>query len=273
MWGVLIPLTAGVLAAGAWTWGRNAIRGTTLTGPWTWHLIAVLGLCVAATCLLSVGGKPDWAQAVRLAVATLLFCPTMALLGARRPQHGAWHFIVLTLWCVLILPAAEIVLLRPGQILEVRDFRGWFLWVLIAAELLNRLGTRLWLAGLLQASTEILLLAEFLPLLRQPFTPVFWLVAPLLWALALAEMARVYRASRAEEDVLSRQWLQFRDRFGVLWGLRIMERINAAAVMYNWPLRLHWSGFAGATDNLPAEADAGLRQTLANLLRRFEREE
>ena len=51
-------------------------------------------------------------------------------------------------------------------------------------------------------------------------------------------------------------------------------RLNAAAQMYGWPVRLEWSGFRGTAgasinDPLPVDAEQALVATLRNLLRRF----
>ncbi len=74
-----------------------------------------------------------------------------------------------------------------------------------------------------------------------------------------------------------RVWRDFRDRFGTLWAFRIMERVNTAASLAGWPVRLEWNGF----HTLPLDADRsrtsvaadeqyrGVDQALWNLLRRF----
>jgi hypothetical protein len=38
-------------------------------------------------------------------------------------------------------------------------------------------------------------------------------------------------------------WFDFRDAFGTLWGLRVVERFNDTARRSNWPVRLGWRGF------------------------------
>ena len=38
------------------------------------------------------------------AAAMIVFCPAMALLGAKRPQDKPWQLIVLSLWGILALP-------------------------------------------------------------------------------------------------------------------------------------------------------------------------
>ena len=66
----------------------------------------------------------------------------MAILGAKRPQNIGWQFIVGSLWIVLILPAADNVLLWRGGQLNIGAVREWFLTVLLFVGLSNYLLTR-----------------------------------------------------------------------------------------------------------------------------------
>jgi hypothetical protein len=59
-----------------------------------------------------------------------------------------------------------------------------------------------------------------------------------------------------------------------LWGLRVQERVNAAAALYGWPFLLTWRGFRETATGQPAitfdaATEKALRQTLKGLLRRF----
>lgn len=70
-------------------------------------------------------------------------------------------------------------------------------------------------------------------------------------------------------------WHDFRDSFGMLWGLRVAEQINFAARSSGWPLTLRWQGFVDEQgkpldlDLLPEETRKSLDQAIQNLLRRF----
>jgi hypothetical protein len=48
----------------------------------------------------------------------------LAVLGAKRPQHAAWSFVVLAFWGILALPAAETYFLQRGQRREMGDARS-----------------------------------------------------------------------------------------------------------------------------------------------------
>lgn len=83
--------------------------------------------------------------------------------------------------------------------------------------------------------------------------------------LALAGLsAMIGRKSRAEPG-LARLWAWFRDHWGAVWGLRVLERFNRAAESAGWTVRLGWPG--------PIDPDAnvedGAESTLKALLRRF----
>lgn len=247
------------------------LAGSTLLGPWCWAVIAVLAISGTELWLALSQPPGSTADAWRFVAATSIFCPLMSLLGAKRPQDQAWHFIVLTLWGMLALPAAEALLLRPGQPLAIIDFRAWFLLALIGLGLLVMLPTRRWLATLLMAGGETIFFWAFLPGVQSASSPWHVVGGLMLFVLALlVTLRQLPRQTRGYD----RLWLDFRDAFGSLWGARVLERVNATAVLYDWSIRLGWNGFHRADDpmaqaEIPAEITADLKQTLVNLLRRF----
>lgn len=241
------------------------VRGSTLVGPWVWTLAALLGLGAAAL----LPGEAAY-DAERFAAAMGIFCPVMSVLGAKRPQDKAWHWIVLSLWGILALPALEAMVLRPGQPLAIVDFRAWFLVVLIGLNVLVYLPTRHWLASLLLGGAQVSICWPFLPWTTVSYSPWQTLNASLL----LLGAALLTRWPIRRTPGFNRTWLDFRDAFGALWAARVLERINAAAAMYDWPVRLGWYGFHDANDPLqaaeiPPELEQSVSQTMANLLRRF----
>jgi hypothetical protein len=252
--------------------GFRAVRGTTLLAPWFWSIgsLAIVAISETAIAVLHAGQMPAAAQ-LRLAAAATTFCPLVALLGAKRPQDRAWQLIVLSLWVILSLPAAEAWLMRPGEPPTVHPVWSWFLIVLVIVGLANYLPTRFWPAAILVAAGQIVLNWSYLPL-PLPALPD---TAP-LWGLGLLVAAVVAAAAigvrqRGECEPLDRLWLDFRDRYGAVWCLRVAERINASAEMYRWHVRLKWHGFTtveGAAPT-PAAANPELEKTLRTLLRRF----
>jgi hypothetical protein len=65
-------------------------------------------------------------------------------------------------------------------------------------------------------------------------------------------------------------WRDFRDSFGTVWGLRVMERMNASAKMYDWPVALEWSGFTNRDSSQgDVHPPAAVEDSLRTLLRRF----
>src|SRR4029078_990831 len=109
-------------------------------------------------------------EPLRLAVISLSFCPVVAVLGAKRPQHAAWNFVVLSLWAIVTLPAAENFFLHPGQKLSFCDARAWVLWILILLWPINYVPTRFALASVLVAIGQILALSPYLALIHRPLT-------------------------------------------------------------------------------------------------------
>jgi hypothetical protein len=187
----------------------------------------------------------------------------------------AWQFIVLSLWCVLVLPSGEALLFGRGNGLEVGVVRSWFLLILIGMALLNTLPTRFALSGLLLAGGQLLMLWRFLPL-----PAVDWGPAATLWGLGLAVAGGALFAfgwprAGAVGNPLDRVWRDFRDLYGAAWALRVAQRINASAALYDWGVTLAWHGFVDRADptstNIAVRPDvrAAIESSLATLLRRF----
>jgi hypothetical protein len=268
---VLCSLGVGlsVLARGYW-----AVRGTTLMGPWVW---AVGSLVAWAAAELAVGFSlvgSGIGESLEFAALGLSFCPVVAVLGAKRPQHAAWNCVVVSLWAIVALPAAENLFLHPGQRLSLGDARTWFLWILIALELINYLPTRFAIAALLLAAGQIVSLAPYLAVIHRPLFeggPLVGLVL-VVGALLAGWVAGQRDASTANE--LDRTWLDFRDAFGLLWGLRLQERINAVAQQSGWDVDLTWRGFRSqatgqVVKSFSPDVKTGLRTAMTGVLRRF----
>jgi hypothetical protein len=166
--------------------------------------------------------------------------------------------------------------LHPGQNLALGDARAWFLWVLIALGLVNYLPTRFAAAAVLLAAGQVVALSPYLELVHRPLfenAPLVGLVL-VVGALLAAWIAARWQRSAANE--LVRLWLEFRDAFGLLWGLRLQERINAVAKQNGWSVELTWGGFRAAetgaiVKEFEPEVEAGLSMAMRGVLRRFVR--
>lgn len=222
-------------------------RGTTLVAPWLWAAFSTLAVAGTELAAGLAGEGAHWLVPLRTIAAMSTFCPLMAVLGAKRPQDRAWQFIVLALWAVLCLPVAEGWLFGAGEPQEIHPARAWFLLVLVGLTAVNYLPTRYWFSSLLFSAGQIAVLSAYLPFGGRGLSGA---AGPLLGlALSLAAAVAVMfgpAAKRRTNDPLDRAWLDFRDRFGTLWALRVAERINASARRYGWPTHLRWTGFVHA---------------------------
>lgn len=252
------------------------VRGTTLVAPLLW--VALSAVCLASGALLATKLEGISWSALRFAVATSTFCPLMAVLGAKRPQDRGWQWVVLTLWIVLVWPAAQAVVLPAGVRVEL--FVAWklFLWGLILLGLFNYLPTRYWRSAILVALGQVLLLREHLWLPSEGSDSVSQLVAylSLLSATGLVSSSGAPSAGTPDAPLsaLSLQWISFRDRYGSFWALRLLGRVNQAAQQRKWPLRLDWSGLVTTGEHEPNEQQLEeLSQTMDSVLRRFNAED
>jgi len=287
-WTIGLTIGLWLIAMLALARAYRPLRGTTLRAAWWWAMAAVSAVAGAEVAIaVAQGGGANWAEPLRFAAVAATFCPLVALFGARRPQDQAWQWIVLSFWVVLALPAGQAWLMWPGQPLTVHAVWSWFLVVLIVAEASNYLPTRFGPAAILLAAGQTALLWRDLPWAADS-SPGRWLslagFALIAAAAAIAAISGHRRRAIAPEP-LDRVWRDFRDQFGVVWGLRIAERINATAAVRDWPIRLGWHGFTDKQETgtrlvLPAARARSaekesrplfleLEQALRTLLRRF----
>jgi hypothetical protein len=243
-------------------------RRTSLLHAINWTICAWAVWCWALG--ITAWSSEDAGFLARYLALCLTGCAGVAVLGARRPIVGPWNFVVLSLLAVLLLPIAQSVLL--GGPLQLGVPPTLFLAGTLAVAVLNYLPTCLAPAALLLAAAgagELLSLAG--PETGASPPEVIHSVSRLLLAfvpwVAFAQWRR-RTAARAEFD---RLWLNFRDRFGFIWGQRLRDQFNRAAANAGWPAHLRWRGLrllAGAS--LPdAETQAAIVAALRALLRRF----
>jgi hypothetical protein len=83
-----------------------------------------------------------------------------------------------------------------------------------------------------------------------------------------APVLALARHSPGKTDELNLLWRDFRDRWGLVWGLRVREQFNRAAANARWPVTLSWFGLR-FTQQVDAATHAGISATLSALLQRF----
>jgi len=276
-WTVVATLALLTTAASCALWKtRRELLGTTLVGPWYWLVGCTLGLAVARIALEYDHDRASGVTTTLPLVAVVgSLCPIVSLLGAKRPQDGAWHLVVLALWIILALPAVESLILQRGHSPDLQGTRTWFMGALILVGLVNGWATRYWPAATLMALAQTLMLSACLPQSGDLLGAWGFDAGLACWLLAIIVGGVLVYRRRAVGEPLDALWLDFRDNFGLLWGLRVSERINSAARQYDWPIELRWHGFhrspegEGPLRELPASVTRPLRQTFENLLRRF----
>lgn len=253
----------------------HAVRQTTLAGAAAWSLAAVLALA-AAEAAFHLGLRPiAECSAWRFLAACLSLCPIVAILGAKRPQHLVWNFVVLSLWGIVALPAVQSLAMARWQVFELADARGWLLWLLIALPILNYGPTRFVWSAVLVTLGQVAIMAPHLPLVRRPLLGTDPGLVALACFCAAAIVAVVSsRRVGGERFACDRLWLDLRDTLGLFWSLRFQERFNAEARRHGWDLELGWRGFHDRGDGrplvvVPPAQEHELRQTLRGLARRF----
>jgi hypothetical protein len=203
-----------------------------------------------------------------------MIAPTLALLGAKRPQNGAWQFIVLTLVGVLLLPAFQGWAFGDSRP-HVHTLFRWLIAAHIFMGAVNYLPTRFAGPALTFAAAQTCLALRFLPGIDVEkhllifASPVFagsvGLFVALLWVRVGSQAPASFPPG---VDLL---WRDFRDAYGLVWGLRIAERLNASALKHGWPVEFTWGGMLlrEGTTELDADVRHRVERELRSHLRRF----
>ncbi len=255
MWGQQVIFVVAIALAGLpLAWAAWANRRTTLLHALAWAAAAWMAWILAAAMTMVV-----W----RYAALCLTGCAGVAVLGARRPGAAAWNAVVLGLLAVLLLPLGRQIFSNAG--LQIDPILLGFLAVALAVSLINYIPTRGGIGAVAMLISCLILLhridAELGDLER---ILAFGLTAAAPW---FAAIPIVFRRRGYDADA---RWLDFRDRFGVVWAARLREQFNRAAENSQLKVELGWRSLR-RLDSLPlSEGDRSANEELlAALMQRF----
>lgn len=233
------------------------LRFTSIASALLWARL----FCVVLLLMIAGSFGDQVPQLLRTAVpwsaAVLGVAPFVDVLGARRPQHQAWPWFVITPmilvfhWPVVAQLAAsgwEAPLEIPGPFAL-----GYLLVVLMGCG--NYFGTGNTLPAILVGAG--LLCLQF-PAVSGSENMLLWLTVGLL-LLATAALLTVMPNERRsldsnedgnrKENEVNQLWSDFTDLFGMVWAKRVMDRVNQFASRESWPVRLSLFGFVDAEND------------------------
>jgi hypothetical protein len=268
----LIGLAATTVCLRAW----HTLRGTTLTAPCAWAAIslALVTCAVGASAVFGDPSRKNWAAHVDYLAGVTTISPFVALLGAKRPQDRAWQLIVAALLGLLAFQDFRAWTIDPSLTPTPHAAWRWLTTGLVVMQLLNYLATRHAAAVCLAFAGQVCLLGDNLMLVPVDYAKRMPYGLVLISAGVLVAILRE-RRRRGGGDAES-AWLEFRDRYGALWALRVAERVNAVALQQHSPFRLRWSGFrferfdgARQADRQPPLDADPIQKTLQAILARF----
>jgi hypothetical protein len=200
-----------------------------------------------------------------LLALSLTGCAGVAVFGARRPGVQAWNFVVLGLLAVQLVPEG-ISSARLGP------FRALFMAATLAVGILNYVPTRFASSAGLVA-LAVIVEAKWLTSASADAEDWPWHASAMAFLLAAALWLAWFRTRnpRVVPSEIDRHWLDFRDRFGLVWGQRTREQFNRAAAHAGWPVTLYWRGLRIKRRSPPPNAamQRAIVETLLALLKRF----
>jgi hypothetical protein len=258
---------------------RVMLSKTTLLEAWLWGVVAIClwGLTWFVTDLTEIAPR-GWADQFWLGSVLLMLSPFIAALGARRPGSRVWSFfVVLPVIVVLMLPAVTAWNrdLRPTPLrLETPMVVGYALVLVMGAG--NYLGTRFAIPALLAAGASLTIVWPLSETAEHYSLANSTLRSAATIAITIAAWLGAHQAAKAKRGAgnpLDAVWSDFRDFFGIVWGRRLMDRLNHTAQQEDWPVRLQFEGFVPLDPASPSELlpdqKARVEQALRWLLRRF----
>jgi hypothetical protein len=285
-----VSAVAALVTAGTAIRAAVSTRGSTAVPATLWAIAACLSLALD-TGLRASGAisQPSAAASLRMVTAALSLCPAMSLLGAKRPQHGVWQFIVAALAVILLLPTLATALVRPDSVPDAHLLGRGFVVILSLVGWMNFVATRHGPAATLVTLGQLVVVRGFLPLVdsEQAFPPTASTAAPLaasvdclggclaagggLLAVVISSTRR--RPSLAAAGTFAAAvepaFLGFRETLGAAWTLRVAERFDAIAASRGWPCRLHFDGVHPADTPMDGPWQRDAQRALGALLQRF----
>ncbi len=272
-WAILVTLA---LSLEPLIRAKRGARGTALGAATVWSMMAVgLGAIAEALALTErVDTGLPWAGHFTYLTTLATLAALISVLNARTPGGGAWAVLMALLILVFLIPWMENAGLRRSThaLARLSLSSPWtiFYGLLVLAGVTNYLPTRF---GPAAAWLGLGFGLEFLGLTRTEWSPstraLIWIAVPWTLAAAIATAELCGRFVPVASSSMDAIWFWFRDHWGVVWALRVMERFNRSAEMAKWPVRLTWHGSTVTAASVPAAAET----TLKGLLRRFARPE
>ena len=172
----------------------------------------------------------------------------VAVLGARRPGVDAWNAVVAGLVATLCLPLAQTFLVGNSWLHS--DIWSAFRAVLMAVVILNFAASRAALGAV------ALIVACFFAIIGDDDHRHYFQIAVFFAGISpwLAWLPFVWRKSPADE--CERLIRDFRDRFGLMWLLRVQEQFNHAAKNSQLPLEWNSRGLRRLGDGCRTKPNA-----------------
>ncbi len=257
--------------------GPRSARHTSLITAWRWLIFSGFALCAMAISDFLAHLWPERTSDYGwFFVAIVLLCPPMAVLGSRRPGVQYWTpFILLPLIVVLAWPVWTLLLqgAEPrGLELETPTVVGFCLVLAMGAG--NYLGTRFASSALVFAASLLILLLTCTGGVLSTSVSTPSVRASSLFGLVVAAVfAMIPPRTKSIRHPVNQLWDDFRQLYGIVWGLRIVERINAYAAQQQWSIRISWSGFPETATHQLAANETEVQQACRWLFRRFVDEE
>jgi hypothetical protein len=159
----------------------------------------------------------------------------------------------------------------PESLLKLDMPWSLFYFVVVVTGLANHLPTRFAPGGLVLGCGYA---GVFLALIQGVSSSAgqwAWNLFPLVTCAAVW-LVCVLPAPPAQRSAFDRVWAWFRDRWGLVWAVRVQERFNREARVAARPVTLTWHGLvphSGASETVDSETLEAATKSLKSLLRRF----
>lgn len=259
---------------------RRTLQHTSMQSAWRWAMGATGLFLLAAGCQAVQIGSAQLQSLLQYSAAVMALTPFIDVLGARRPAHSAWPwFVISPMILVLHWPAiSQFAAENAAAAIEIPTptFVGFLFVVLMGCG--NYFGSGNMPSAFLAACGIVLVAAPvsewstFTNAWMFP-TGAFLLLAAVTLAIGgRTEQTRI-RDELPDHDAL---WTDFCSLYGMVWGKRVMDRVNQFAERESWPVRMSPFGFvqhSEATDVQNAtpveQIDDRPLQILTWVLRRF----